>query len=153
MWRGMLSSWSPVRPTILVVEDELLVRMCAASCLEEAGFDVIEAADGEEARCAFDARGDIALLFTDVDMPGPVDGLSLARELRRRRPRLPMIITTGKVIPREDQMPSGGHFLAKPYVPGRLAHVVGQALAGGTGFPPLAAAPVDATVGGIYSDK
>jgi CheY-like chemotaxis protein len=153
MWIGTLSSWSPVRPTILVVEDELLVRMCAASCLMQAGFDVIEAADGDEARCAFEARGDIALLFTDVDMPGSLDGLSLAREIRRRRPGLPVIVTTGKVTPREDQMPSGGRFLAKPYVPEVLPKIVAQALTCWPGLPPPAEVAVDAPAGDIYSDK
>jgi CheY-like chemotaxis protein len=153
MWIGAPNSWRPVRPAILVVEDELLIRMCAASCLEQAGFDVIEAADGEEARDAFDARGDVALLFTDVDMPGTLDGLGLAHEIRRRRPGLPVIITTGKTTPDEDQMPSGGRFLAKPYVPEALPKIVAQTLTKGEFLTHLDPVPVDAPAGAIYSDK
>jgi len=128
MWTGEPSKWSPVRPAILVVEDELLIRICAASCLAEAGFTVIEAADAEEAMEAFDARGDVALLFSDVNMRGPLDGIELAWWVRRRRPELPVIVTSGSATPAEVQMPSGGRFLAKPYIPEALPRVVAEAL-------------------------
>jgi len=131
MWTGEPSRWNPVRPAILVVEDELLIRICAAFCLVEAGFEVIEAADAEEAMEAFGARSDVALLFTDVNMHGSLDGIELAWWVRGRRPELPVIVTSGSATPGEVQMPSGGRFLAKPYVPEALPKIVAAALATG----------------------
>jgi DNA-binding NtrC family response regulator len=116
-------------PTVLVVEDELLIRICAACCLADAGFEVIEAADAEEAITALEARADVVLVFTDVNMPGRIDGLDLAWEVSRRRPEIPVIVTSGKESPRDDQIPSGGRFLAKPYAPEALPKIVAQALA------------------------
>jgi DNA-binding NtrC family response regulator len=113
----------------LVVEDELLIRICAACCLADAGFEVIEAADAEEAITALEARADVVLVFTDVNMPGRIDGLDLAWEVSRRRPEIPVIVTSGKESPRDDQIPSGGRFLAKPYAPEALPRIVAQALA------------------------
>ena len=129
MWTGERTVRSSGLPSVLVVEDELLIRMCAACCLTDAGFDVIEAADVEEAMQALEARGDVVLVFTDVNMPGPRDGLDLAWELSRRRPEIPVIVTSGKATPRDDQIPSGGRFLAKPYAPEALPKIVAQALA------------------------
>lgn len=128
MWTGEPSLWGPVRPAILVVEDEILIRMCAASCLAEAGFEVIEAADAEEAMDAFDTRGDVALLFTDVNMLGPLDGIKLAWWVRSQRPGVPVIVTSGSATPTDVQIPSGGRFLAKPYLPEALPSIVAAAL-------------------------
>jgi len=131
MWTGERAVRSSSPPTVLVVEDELLIRMCAACCLEDAGFEVIEAADVEEAMQALETRGDVVLVFTDVNMPGPRDGLDLAWEVSRCRPEVAVIVTSGKATPREDQIPSGGRFLAKPYSPEVLAKIFAQALANG----------------------
>jgi len=133
MWTGEPSKWSPVRPAILVAEDELLIRMCAASCLADAGFEVIEAADADEAMEVFEARSDVALLFTDVNMRGPFDGIELARWIRGHRPELPVIVTSGSATPAEVQVPCGGRFLAKPYAPEALPRIVAEALASGVG--------------------
>ncbi|CAN7433965.1 response regulator [Phenylobacterium sp. LjRoot225] len=131
MWTGEQTVRNPGLPTVLVVEDELLIRICAACCLADAGFEVIEAADAEEAIAALEARADVVLVFTDVNMPGQIDGLDLAWEVSRRRPEVAVIVTSGKAIPREDQIPSGGRFLAKPYSPEVLAKIFAQALANG----------------------
>jgi CheY-like chemotaxis protein len=100
---------------ILVVEDEALVRVCTAALLEDAGCRVIEAGDAEEALRAFEAHDQVTTLFTDINMPGPINGLSLAHRIFRMRPRVQLILTSGRGSPSEDEMPAGGHFLPKPY--------------------------------------
>lgn len=126
---------SPSRPLgnsgpsiVLVVEDEVLVRMGAVLYLEDAGFDVIEATNAGEALEVLDARSDVAVVFTDVNMPGPLDGLDLAWEVSRRRPDLPVIITSGRMALGEDQIPARSCFLAKPYMSQALTTMVAQAV-------------------------
>jgi CheY-like chemotaxis protein len=115
--------------TVLVVEDECLVRMDAAQTLREAGFAVVEAADADEA-LAVVARGeDLDLLFTDINMPGPIDGLELARRVHRARPRVHLLITSGKVRPARGQIPHDGVFIAKPYSSEAVARTVSAMLA------------------------
>jgi CheY-like chemotaxis protein len=80
---------------VLVVEDEPLVRMDMADCLTDEGFEVIEASDADEAIKALEADGRIRLLFTDVDMPGTMDGLKLARFVADRWPPVRIIVTSG----------------------------------------------------------
>jgi CheY-like chemotaxis protein len=73
------------RPVVLVVEDEFLIRINAAEMMEEAGFEVVEASNADEAVATLEARLDIAVVFTDIQMPGTMDGLKLARAVRHRR--------------------------------------------------------------------
>jgi CheY-like chemotaxis protein len=100
---------------ILVVEDEVLVRVCTAALLEDAGCQVIEAADAEEALRAFETHSQVTTVFTDINMPGPMNGLLLARAIFRMRPQVQLILTSGRGSPSEAEMPAGGHFLPKPY--------------------------------------
>ena len=100
---------------ILIVEDETLVRVCTAALLEDAGCQVIEAGDAEEALRAFEAHAQVTTVFTDINMPGPIDGLSLAHKIFRMRPQVQLILTSGRGSPSEHEMPAGGHFLPKPY--------------------------------------
>jgi CheY-like chemotaxis protein len=102
-------------PLILVVEDEALVRACAAMQLQDAGFSVIEAADAEEAMREFDAHDDITTVFTDINMPGAFDGLSLAHKIHHLRSRVQLILTSGRNPPLASEMPVGVKFLPKPY--------------------------------------
>ena len=102
-------------PLILVVEDEALVRGCTAALLEDAGCDVIEAADAEEALWQFETHPRVTTLFTDINMPGPFNGLSLAHKIFQMRPQVQLILTSGRGSPSEAEMPVGGHFLPKPY--------------------------------------
>ena len=109
-------------PVVLVVEDEVLVRLIAAEMLTEAGFDVIEAEHAAAALLVLDARAaDIRVLFTDVNMPGALDGLGLARHARHHAPWIASLVTSGKMSPSPAAMPAGSRFIAKPY---RLAHLV-----------------------------
>ncbi len=71
---------------VLVVEDEALVRMFAVDFVEDAGFDVVEAADANQAVAILEARTDIGIVFTDIDVPGSMDGMKLARAVRDRWP-------------------------------------------------------------------
>ena len=105
------------RPVVLIVEDEPLVRMLGADVLEEAGFEVVEAFNGDEALEVLKARPDIDVLFTDVNMPGSLDGLDLARVVHERRPDIKLLIASGQVRLTEDQIPNAGRFLPKPYGP------------------------------------
>jgi CheY-like chemotaxis protein len=103
------------RPVVLIVEDEFLVRMDTRAALEEAGFDVVEAGDADDAITILSARNDIRLLFTDVHMPGSMDGLKLAHFVRDRWPPVKIVATSGYARITESDLPLGGRFLAKPY--------------------------------------
>jgi CheY-like chemotaxis protein len=108
------------RPVVLIVEDELLIRLHAAEIIEKAGFDVIEAANADEAIAILEVRSDIAVLFTDIQMPGSMDGLKLAAAVRGRWPPIQIVATSGFVHVRPDDLPEGGRFLSKPYDPTQL---------------------------------
>ena len=113
-------------PLVLVVEDEPFVRMIAAEGLEDAGFEVIEAATADDALKILNARNDVGVLFTDVNMPGSVDGVELARMVHERWPALRIIITSGRDRPGLGDIPDDGRFVAKPYRPGEVVHAIEQ---------------------------
>jgi CheY-like chemotaxis protein len=100
---------------VLVVEDELLSRLHAVSLVEEAGYSAIEASNADEAIAILEARKDIRVVFTDIDMPGSMDGLKLARAIRDRWPPIELILTSGHFAVRERDLPERGRFFAKPY--------------------------------------
>jgi CheY-like chemotaxis protein len=101
--------------SILIVEDEAFVRLFGAGMLAEAGFRVIEAVDGDQALGFLEADVDVQLLFTDVDLPGAVDGLALARQVHERWPRVGIIVVSGQASPQPHELPAGSHFHRKPY--------------------------------------
>ena len=90
------------RPVVLIVEDEFLLRMDAADMIAAAGFEVIEAANADEAIEILEARPDITVVFTDIQMPGSMDGLKLARAVRGRWPPIKIIATSGHVTCRRN---------------------------------------------------
>jgi CheY-like chemotaxis protein len=108
------------RPVVLVVEDEFLIRLNAAEMIEEAGFEVVEASNADEAVAILEARLDIAVVFTDIQMPGTMDGLKLAKAVRDRWPPIHIVATSGLVDVREGDLPEGGLFLPKPYSPAQI---------------------------------
>jgi CheY-like chemotaxis protein len=108
------------RPVVLVVEDEFLIRMHAAEMIKEAGFEVVEASNADEAVAILEARLDIAVVFTDIQMPGSMDGLKLARAVRNRWPPIRIVATSGLVNVRTEDLPDGGRFLPKPYSPAQI---------------------------------
>jgi CheY-like chemotaxis protein len=105
----------PGRPVVLVVEDDHLLRLDATDMVKSAGFEVIEAANADEAISILESRNDIAVVFTDIQMPGSMDGLKLARAVRGRWPPIKIVTTSGLRIIEETDLPEGGRFLPKPY--------------------------------------
>jgi CheY-like chemotaxis protein len=103
------------RPVVLIVEDEFLVRMDTGAALETAGFNVIEAGDADEAIAILSARNDIRLIFTDVQMPGSMDGLKLAHFVRDRWPPVKVVATSGHARVTDSDLPEGVRFVPKPY--------------------------------------
>ena len=116
----------PVGATVLVVEDEVFVRLDIVDCLEEAGFKAVQAANADQAIGILEARDDIQLVFTDVDMPGSMDGLKLAAYVHDRWPPIKLIIASGHVALQPNQLPSGGRFFPKPYDRPDVAEAVRQ---------------------------
>ena len=119
-----MGSSAPKRPVVLIVEDELLLRMDAADAIKSGGFEVVEAANADDAIEILEARADIAVVFTDIQMPGSMDGLKLARAVRGRWPPIKIVATSGLVDVGEKDLPEGGRFLPKPYHPRQLAAVL-----------------------------
>ncbi|MFP5075782.1 response regulator [Rhizobium sp. YIM 134829] len=102
-------------PVVLVVEDEPLLRMMAADLVEEAGCVAIEASNADEAILLLESRGDIRIVFTDIDMPGSMDGLKLAAAIRDRWPPVEIIVTSGVSMKSADALPDRAVFFPKPY--------------------------------------
>ena len=107
-------------PSVLIVEDEALVRLCAVQAVEDAGYEVIEAANADEAIAILESRRDIRVIFTDIHMPGSMDGLKLAHAVRYRWPPIKIIVTSGRERIGPQDLPDGGRFFAKPYDPAEI---------------------------------
>ncbi len=103
------------RPVVLVIEDGFLIRIGAVEMIEAAEFDVVEAANADEALIILEVRLDITVVFTDIQMPGSMDGLKLAAVIRGRWPPIKIVATSGGVDVRSVDLPEGGRFLSKPY--------------------------------------
>jgi CheY-like chemotaxis protein len=119
------------RPVVLIVEDEFLLRMNAAEMIGEAGFDVVEAANADEAIALLEARPDIHVVFTDIQMPGSMDGMKLARFVRGRWPPIKIVATSGFVSVGKDDLPEGSRFLTKPYRPAQIVATLLELTSGG----------------------
>jgi two-component system, response regulator PdtaR len=115
---------------VLLVEDEALVRMLGVDVLEEAGYEVVEAGNADEALRILEAQSGVKALFTDVDMPGSMDGLALAHTVHARWPQVKVLVVSGKVRPAPDELPPGGVFMGKPYEPASLVRQLRELLVG-----------------------
>ena len=115
--------------SVLVVEDEHLLRMDTASSLEDIGFIVYEAGNAAEAIRCLEVRSEIRLIFTDVNMPGSMDGLALARYVRGRWPPVKIIVTSGYVKIPDGDLPAGAAFIEKPYYPKQVAQKMNELIA------------------------
>ena len=104
-----------VAPIVLVVEDEPIIRLAAVDIVESAGFIAIEAANADEAIRILESRTDIRIVFTDVNMPGSIDGLKLARAVRHRWPPVKIVVVSGLIKLAPDDLPLDTVFLPKPY--------------------------------------
>jgi CheY-like chemotaxis protein len=100
---------------VLVVEDDFFGRSHAVTLVEDAGFTAIEASNADEAIAILERRKDIRIVFTDIDMPGSMDGLRLAHAIRKRWPPIELIVTSGYFNPRDADMPERARFFPKPY--------------------------------------
>ena len=110
---------------VLLVEDEALVRMMAADVLrDEGGFKVVEAANVDEALTVLEATEDVRALVTDVEMPGSLDGFTLARVVKQAWPQIGIVVTSGRMAPGPKDLPSGALFIPKPYRPADLVSAV-----------------------------
>src|ERR1700732_2310626 len=112
------------RPVVLIVEDEFLLRMDAVNMIAGAGFEVVEAGNADQAIEILESRRDITVVFTDIQMPGSMDGLKLAGAIRGRWPPIKIVATSGRTNVREPDLPEGGRFLPKPYSPLQVAGVL-----------------------------
>jgi YesN/AraC family two-component response regulator len=110
--------------TVLVVEDEPFQRISIAFDFEDAGFIVLEASHADEAIELLVKNPEIRILFTDVDMPGSMDGLKLAEAVRDRWPPIKIIITSGHRHLSKETLPVEGEFLIKPYTPDRVIETI-----------------------------
>ncbi|WP_333571492.1 response regulator [Sphingomonas sp.] len=112
-----------MKPTVLVAEDELYVRMLAADILADSGFAVLEAQNATEALDLL-AANPVEVLFTDIHMPGPIDGLELADIVAVRHPRVGLVVTSGVRQLNDGEIPDAGVYLPKPYDYGKLAELI-----------------------------
>jgi len=104
------------RIAILVVEDEPLILLDVGDQLAEAGFRIYQAANADIAMQILSTHDDIRLMFTDIDMPGSMDGLKLAAAVRDRWPPVQIIVTSGARLVEITDMPDGSVFFSKPYL-------------------------------------
>ena len=100
---------------VLVVEDDFLNRLHAVNLVEDAGYLAVEASNADEAITILETRKDIRIVFTDIDMPGSMDGLKLAHAIRERWPPIELILTSGHFDLSDDEIPERGRFFPKPY--------------------------------------
>jgi DNA-binding NtrC family response regulator len=113
--------------SVLIVEDEPLIRMELVEDVARAGFDVLDAGDASGALELLSENQDVAVLFTDVNMPGDMDGLELAKVVSEQRPAVAVILTSACALPAADVLPPGGRFVPKPYDPDRVIEILRDA--------------------------
>jgi len=116
----MVLDHSHVPAVVLVVEDEMLLRMRAVDIVEDAGFTSVEAVDADEAVAILESRSDIALLFTDIQMPGSMDGLKLAHAVHERWPPVKIILVSGQLKLANIDIPANSRFFGKPLQSGAM---------------------------------
>ena len=109
-----MSSGSSAVPNVLIVEDEMMLRMRAVDIVEDAGFCPVEAINADQAISILESRSDISLLFTDIQMPGTMDGLKLAHAVHDRWPTIKIILVSGQVSPSDADKPADSRFFGKP---------------------------------------
>jgi len=115
------------RPIVLLVEDNSLVRVVIANFLEVAGFVVIQAQDGAAAVVVVESGADFQILFTDIQMPGPIDGVGVADLVCEQRPGTPIVLTSGQGVP--NSLSAGRRFVAKPYDNRKIATLLHEMIA------------------------
>lgn len=117
--------------SVLVVDDEPLIRLGLQATLESAGFEVLEAVDADDAISILEREEGIRIVVTDINMPGTMDGLKLAAFVHGRWPPIRLILMSGKAKPSPSEMPAGAMFLSKPYGDRQLVRLVESMTASG----------------------
>ena len=113
---GVAEPIPPLAPCALVVDDDTFILMDATHILEDVGFRVHEAMNVADALEVLDRlHGEVDLLFTDVHMPGDLDGFALARRTAERWPHVAIVVASGLAVPGPDDLPAGAAFIAKPF--------------------------------------
>lgn len=110
---------------VLVVEDEILVRMDLAQCLQQAGYQTYEAGNAADAIAILEMHPEIRVVFTDIQMPGDMDGLQLSHYVRERWPPTILIVCSANELPSPDVMPTGAWFMGKPYNASAMGKILG----------------------------
>ena len=118
---------SPANARILVVEDEPLVRAYVADVLRDQGYDAVEA-ENADAALELLKSDEFNLIVTDIEMPGTLNGIELAWASEARNPHLPVVVMSGRMLPRRSDLPTGARFVAKPFAPETLLLVITDAL-------------------------
>lgn len=112
---------------VLIVDDEALIRMLIADELLDAGLTSIEAGDAREALALLERHSEITVLFTDINMPGSMNGLELARAAQSIRPDIRIFLSSGRAPPSDEVWPDRGIFIEKPYHVERVAEMIREA--------------------------
>jgi CheY-like chemotaxis protein len=127
----MVLDLSCIPAVVLIVEDEMMLRMRAVDMVEDAGYTPIEALDADEAVAILESRSDIALMCTDIQMPGSMDGLGLAHAVHARWPSIKIIVVSGQLKPAGIDLPPCSRFFGKPLEAGQMIaqmrNMIGQA--------------------------
>lgn len=116
------------KAAVLVVEDEAMIRLAAMDLFVSAGYEAVEAKNADEAIRILEARTDIRVVFTDIDMPGTMDGMKLAHLVRNRWPPIRIVVASGMTIVSESQLPAGSRFFNKPYEDGSILSALAELL-------------------------
>jgi CheY-like chemotaxis protein len=116
----MVLDLSCVPAVVLIVEDEMMLRMHAVDLVEDAGYRLVEAVDADEAIAILESRSDIALMCTDIQMPGSMDGLGLAQTVHKRWPSIKIIVVSGQLNPPRTDLPACSRFFGKPLEAGQM---------------------------------
>jgi CheY-like chemotaxis protein len=110
----MVLDLSRIPAVVLIVEDEMILRMRAVNMVEDAGYAPVEALDTDEAIAILESRSDIALMCTDIQLPGSMDGLGLAHTVHKRWPAIKIIVVSEQLNPPNIDFPPCSRFFGKP---------------------------------------
>ena len=149
----MASGPTPSSPIVLVVEDEMVRRMRAVDIVEDAGFKSLEAVNADEALAILESRSDISLLFTDIQMPGSLDGLKLAHAVHKRWPAIKIILVSGQVNLSDAEKPADSRFFGKPLETDQIiTEIQGMVGNGALTIAPLEGKPLTSRLGAEPTD-
>ena len=103
------------KAVVLVVKDNTIIRLGAVDLVLSAGYEALEAGNADEAIRKLGSRSDIDIVFTDVQMPGTMDGIRLSHYIRKRWPPVKLLVASGNAILEETSLPVGSKLFSKPY--------------------------------------